>query len=154
MCSAIARGKKPKFYVSDKCHPQTIEICRTRADGLGLEVVVGDEATFDYNDKQVCGVMVQYPATDGSVLDYSDVVEKAHKGGMKVVASCDILALTQLKPPGEWVQTWLSAPLKDLACRWATAVHTLGFLATTEEYKRLMPGELLVFPSMQTGIRA
>ena len=60
MCSAIARGKKPKFYVSNKCHPQTIEICRTRADGLGLEVVVGDEATFDYNDKQVCGVMVQY----------------------------------------------------------------------------------------------
>jgi glycine dehydrogenase len=58
MCSAIARGKKPKFYVSNKCHPQTIEICRTRADGLGLEIVVGDEATFDYNDKQVCGVMV------------------------------------------------------------------------------------------------
>ena len=53
MCSAIARGKKPKFYVSNKCHPQTIEICRTRADGLGLEIVVGDEATFDYNDKQV-----------------------------------------------------------------------------------------------------
>lgn len=143
MCSAIARGKKPKFYVSDKCHPQTIEICRTRADGLGLEVVVGDEATFDYNDKQVCGVMVQYPATDGSVLDYSDVVEKAHKGGMKVVASCDILALTQLKPPGEWGADMVVGSAQRFGVPMGYGGPHAGFLATTEEYKRLMPGRII-----------
>merc|ERR1719478_1857222 len=131
------------FYVSDKCHPQTIEICRTRADGLGLEVVVGDEATFDYNDKQVCGVMVQYPATDGSVLDYSDVVEKAHKGGMKVVASCDILALTQLKPPGEWGADMVVGSAQRFGVPLGYGGPHAGFLATTEEYKRLMPGRII-----------
>lgn len=143
MCSAIARGKKPKFYVSNKCHPQTIEICRTRADGLGLEIVVGDEATFDYNDKQVCGVMVQYPATDGSVLDYSDVVEKAHKGGMKVVAACDILALTQLKPPGEWGADMVVGSAQRFGVPLGYGGPHAGFLATTEEYKRLMPGRII-----------
>lgn len=69
MCSAIARGKKPKFLVSSKCHPQTIAVCQTRADGLGLEAVVADEGSFDFG-KDVCGVLVQYPATDGSIHDY------------------------------------------------------------------------------------
>ena len=66
MCSAINRGKKPKFLVSEKCHPQTIEVCRTRADGLGLEIVVCDENDFDYAGNDVCGVLLQYPATDGA----------------------------------------------------------------------------------------
>lgn len=70
MCSAVARGKKPRFLVSDKCHPQTIAVCQTRADGLGLKVEVMDEASFPM-DSDVCGVLLQYPATDGSVHDYS-----------------------------------------------------------------------------------
>ena len=62
---------KPAVSVAqDKCHPQTIEVCRTRAEGLGLEVIIGDEAAFAF-DKDVSGVLLQYPATDGSVLDYS-----------------------------------------------------------------------------------
>ena len=69
MCSAVNRGKKPKFLISDKCHPQTIAVCQTRADGLGLEVVVGDENGFDYSGNDVCGILLQYPATDGAVID-------------------------------------------------------------------------------------
>lgn len=57
------------LFLQDKCHPQTIEVCRTRADGLGLQVVVSDEKSFDV-DKDTCGVLLQYPATDGSVHDY------------------------------------------------------------------------------------
>lgn len=55
--------------VQDKCHPQTIAVCQSRADGLGLKVVVGDEASFSF-DKDVSGVLLQYPATDGSIHDY------------------------------------------------------------------------------------
>ena len=55
--------------MQDKCHPQTIEVCRTRAEGLGLKVIVGKEAQFDIN-KDTCGVLLQYPATDGSIEDY------------------------------------------------------------------------------------
>ena len=143
MCSAVARGKKPKFYVSNKCHPQTIEVCRTRADGLGLQIVVGDEQTFDYTDKTVCGVMVQYPATDGSVLDYSDIVEKAHQGGIKVVAAADILALTQLKAPGEWGADMVVGSAQRFGVPLGYGGPHAGFLATTEEYKRLMPGRII-----------
>lgn len=75
MCSAIARGKKPKFYISNLCHPQNIAVCQSRADGLGLEVVVGDHREFDYTAKDVCGVLLQYPATDGSLEDYKAIVE-------------------------------------------------------------------------------
>jgi glycine dehydrogenase len=71
-------ARSPKFYVSDKCHPQTIEVVKTRAEGLGLEAVVGDENSFDYTAKDVCGVLVQYPATDGAVIDYKPIVQKAH----------------------------------------------------------------------------
>ena len=69
MCSAEARGKKLRFLVSDKCHPQTIAVCQTRASGLGLEVVVGDESKFDMAS-DVCGILLQYPATDGSIHNY------------------------------------------------------------------------------------
>lgn len=83
MCSAIARGKKEKFLVSSKCHPQTVSVCQTRADGLGLQAVVSDEANFEFG-KDVCGVLIQYPATDGTIHDYRALVEKAHAAGVKV----------------------------------------------------------------------
>ncbi|GAB4823399.1 hypothetical protein N2152v2_010445, partial [Parachlorella kessleri] len=101
MCSAVARGKKPRFLVSAKCHPQTIAVCRSRADGLGLTVEVGDEASFELG-KDVCGVLLQYPATDGSIHDYKSLAQKASDAKVKVVVATDLLALTQLAPPGEW----------------------------------------------------
>ena len=66
------------WHLQDKCHPQTIEVCRTRAEGLGLDVIVGDEASFKY-DSSVFGVLVQQPATDGSIKDY------------KVMACCPLM---------------------------------------------------------------
>ena len=73
MCSAIARGKKPKFLVSSNVHPQTLAVCQTRADGLGLQAVVADEGAFEFS-KDVCGILLQYPATDGSIHDYRALV--------------------------------------------------------------------------------
>ena len=70
LCSAVARGKKPRFLVSSNCHPQTIAVCQTRADGMGLQVEVVDEGSLEFG-KDVCGVLLQYPATDGSIHDYS-----------------------------------------------------------------------------------
>ena len=66
-----------------KCHPQTVEVCKTRADGLGLEAVVQDESGFTL-DKDVCGVLVQYPATDGTIDSYKAVADAAHAAGIKV----------------------------------------------------------------------
>ena len=143
MCSALNRGKKPKFYVSDKCHPQTIEIVKTRAEGLGLEAIVGDENSFDYTAKDVCGVLVQYPATDGAVIDYKPIVSKAHDNGIRVVAAADLLSLTVLQPPGEWGADIVIGSSQRFGVPMGYGGPHAAFLATTHDCKRLMPGRII-----------
>jgi glycine dehydrogenase len=95
-----ARGKpgKETFFVSELCHPQTIDVVRTRAEVKGITVAVGDHRTFAFGP-EIFGALVQYPATDGAVLDYRDFCERAHAGGALVVAAADLLALVLLAPP-------------------------------------------------------
>ena len=154
MCSAINRGKKPKFLVSDKCHPQTIEVCRTRADGLGLEIVVCDENDFDYAGNDVCGVLLQYPATDGAVIDYAPVVKAAHAAGAKVVAAADLLALTRLTPPGEWGADICIGSAQRFGVPMGFGGPHAGYLATTDAYKRLIPGRIIGVSIDATGAPA
>ncbi|KAI8477420.1 MAG: glycine cleavage system, P protein [Monoraphidium minutum] len=142
LCSAVARGKKPRFLVSSKCHPQTIAVCQTRADGLGLiaEVVDEDNITFG---KDVCGVLVQYPATDGSVHDYRALVQKAHAAGVKVCAATDLLALTKLTPPGEWGADIVIGSAQRFGVPMGYGGPHAAFMACHDEYKRLMPGRII-----------
>merc|ERR1719238_2555976 len=154
MCSAINRGKKPKFYVASNCHPQTIAVTQSRADGLGLEVVVADPADFDYSGNDVCGVMVQYPATDGSIADYSSFVEKAHASNVKVCVSTDLLALTKLKAPGEFGADIVVGSAQRFGVPMGYGGPHAAFLATSEEYKRLMPGRVIGVSIDAQGKRA
>ncbi|KAG2495655.1 hypothetical protein HYH03_006255 [Edaphochlamys debaryana] len=142
MCSAVARGKKPKFLVSSKCHPQTIAVCQTRAEGLGLEAVVVDEDKFSYG-KDVCGVLVQYPATDGTVADYKAMVAAAHKAGVKVCVSTDLLALTMLTPPGEWGADIVVGSAQRFGVPMGYGGPHAAFLSCHDEFKRLMPGRII-----------
>lgn len=142
MCSAIARGKKPRFLVSDKCHPQTIAVCQSRADGLGLKVEVMPESQFDFTG-DVCGCLVQYPATDGSVHDYKALADKAHDAKVKVVAATDLLALTMLKPPGEWGADITIGSAQRFGVPLGYGGPHAAFLATSDEYKRMMPGRII-----------
>ncbi|CAH1415097.1 unnamed protein product [Lactuca virosa] len=102
MCNNIQKGKKKTFIIASNCHPQTIDICKTRADGFDLKVVTSDLKDFDYSSGDVCGVLVQYPGTEGELLDYGEFIKNAHANGVKVVMATDLLALTVLKPPGEF----------------------------------------------------
>lgn len=142
MCSAIARGKKPKFLVSSKCHPQTIAVCDTRADGLGLQTVVSDESAFEFG-KDVCGILLQYPATDGTIEDYKAVVAKAHAAGVKVCVATDLLALTMLTPPGEWGADIVIGSAQRFGVPMGYGGPHAAFLACHDEYKRLMPGRII-----------
>lgn len=142
MCSAIARGKKPKFLVSSKCHPQTIAVCQTRAAGLGLEVVVSDESAFQF-DKDVCGLLVQYPATDGSVHDYSALAKRAADAKIKVCVATDLLALTKLAPPGEWGADIVIGSAQRFGVPMGYGGPHAAFLACHDEYKRLLPGRII-----------
>src|SRR5438034_3243976 len=98
LCHAVVPNRKT-FFVDDNCHPQTIAVVQTRAKPLGIEIKIGDYSRFKFNET-VFGALVQYPATDGGIYDYSEFIKQAHNAGALVVVAADIRALTLLKPPG------------------------------------------------------
>src|SRR5437660_9161615 len=100
LCHAAVPDRKV-FFVADDSHPQTIAVVETRAKPLGIEIKIGEYSRFKFDDA-IFGAVVQYPATDGAIHDYVDFVRQAHDAGALVVVAADILALTLLKPPGEF----------------------------------------------------
>src|SRR6266516_5444956 len=104
LTEAVARpaaGVTPVFMIADGCHPQTIAVVRTRAEARGVQTVVADPIGFEFRPG-VIGALLQYPTTDGRIEDYGAVCERAHAVGALVTVATDLLALTLLKPPGEW----------------------------------------------------
>jgi len=116
-------GGKNSFFVSHECFPQTIELLKTRAKPLGIDLVIGDFKTVTLNDK-LYGALLQYPAANGVVHDYADFVARAKANGMTIAVAADILSLVLLTPPGEWVRTWCWVRPSVSACRWATEART------------------------------
>jgi glycine dehydrogenase len=130
------------FFVSEKCHPQTIDIVKTRARPLNVEVVVGDHRTFEFSPT-VFGALVQYPDTTGSIHDFSAFFAKAHAVGALCVAATDLLALTLLRAPGEFGADVAVGSAQRLGVPMGFGGPHAGFLATKDEYKRQMPGRLV-----------
>ncbi|RVW43894.1 Glycine dehydrogenase (decarboxylating) 2, mitochondrial [Vitis vinifera] len=143
MCNNIQKGMKKTFLIANNCHPQTIDVCKTRADGFGLKVVTLDLKDFDYKSGDVCGVLVQYPGTEGEVLDYGEFIKKAHANGVKVVMASDLLALTILKPPGELGADIVVGSAQRFGVPMGYGGPHAAFLATSQEYKRMMPGRII-----------
>nr|XP_043606356.1 glycine dehydrogenase (decarboxylating) A, mitochondrial [Erigeron canadensis] len=143
MCNNIQKGKKKTFIIASNCHPQTIEICKTRADGFELKVVTADLKDFDYSSGDVCGVLVQYPGTEGELLDYGEFIKNAHANGVKVVMASDLLALTILKPPGEFGADIVVGSAQRFGVPMGYGGPHAAFLATSQEYKRMMPGRII-----------
>ncbi|KAK6927282.1 Glycine cleavage system P protein [Dillenia turbinata] len=143
MCNNILKGKKKTFFIARNCHPQTIDICKTRAEGFDINVVVADVKDFDYKSGDVCGVLVQYPGTHGEVLDYGEFIKDAHANGVKVVMATDLLALTMLKPPGEFGADIVVGSAQRFGVPMGYGGPHAAFLATSQEYKRLMPGRII-----------
>ncbi len=130
------------FFVSEQCHPQTIDIARTRAEPLGLKVVVGDHRRYQPEDGLV-GVLVQYPDTTGSVHDFSAFFAAAHAVGAHTVVATDLLALTLLRPPGEFGADIAVGSAQRFGVPMGFGGPHAGFLATRDEFKRQMPGRLV-----------
>ena len=93
----ISKSESKKVFVSKNCHPQTIDVIKTRAEPLGLEIIVGDEDR-DIKEDIICGI-IQYPGTLGDIKDPSEAISKIHKFNGKAVLACDLLALAKLKTP-------------------------------------------------------
>jgi glycine dehydrogenase len=131
------------FFVSEKCHPQTIDIVRTRAKPLNVTVAVGDHRTFDFGAGNVFGVLVQYPDTTGSIHDFSAFFEKAHAAGALCVVAADLLSLTLLRAPGEFGADVAVGSAQRFGVPMGFGGPNAGFLATKDAYKRQMPGRLV-----------
>ncbi len=141
LCHAAVSGRK-KFFVANNCHPQTIAVVQTRAKPLGIEVVIGDFARFKFKDS-VFGALVQYPATDGAIFDYSELVRRAHEAGALVVVAADILALTLLKPPGEFGADVVVGNTQRFGVPLGFGGPHAAYFATRDQYKRHMAGRLV-----------
>ncbi len=131
------------FFVSERCHPQTIDIVRTRARPLNVTVAVGDHRTFDFGGGNVFGVLVQYPDTTGGIHDFTAFFERAHAAGALCVAATDLLALTLLRPPGEFGADVAVGSAQRFGVPLGFGGPHAGFLATKDAFKRQMPGRLV-----------
>ncbi len=138
-----SKGKSNRFLVSQLCHPQTIEVIKTRAMPMGIEVVMFDE-TGSFNDwNDVFGLIVQYPATDGSVNDYRELVQAAHANKALVIMATDLLALMLLKSPGELGADIAIGNSQRFGVPFGYGGPHAAFLSTRDEFKRTMPGRLV-----------
>ena len=141
LCHAVVAGRKI-FFVADNCHPQTIEVVRTRAKPLGIELEIDNFSRFKF-DNTVFGALVQYPATDGAIYDYIGFVRQAHDAGALVIVAADILALTLLKPPGEFGADVAVGNTQRFGVPLGFGGPHAAFFATRDQFKRHMPGRLV-----------
>ncbi|HEX8679979.1 MAG TPA: aminomethyl-transferring glycine dehydrogenase [Chthoniobacterales bacterium] len=141
LCRNVVTGRDT-FFVSELCHPQTIEVVQTRAKPLGLHVVVGDHASFDFT-QPIFAALLQYPASDGAIIDYSDFTKRAHDAGALVVVAADLLSLAVLKAPGEFGADVAVGNTQRFGVPLGFGGPHAAYMATKNAYKRHLPGRLV-----------
>ncbi len=143
----MAHGINPapdrnQFFVAADCHPQNLGVVRTRAQALGLRLVVGEPDSFTFT-RDVFGVLLQYPATDGAIRDYAPLVARAHAAGALVIVAADLLSLTLLRPPGEFGADVAVGSAQRFGVPLGYGGPHAAFFATRDRLKRHMPGRLV-----------
>src|SRR5213595_2641295 len=149
LCHAVVPNRNT-FFVAHDCHPQTIAVVQTRAKPLGIEIKIGDHSNFKF-DETIFGTLVQYPATDGAIYDYSDFVRRAHDAGALVAVAADILALTLLKPPGEFGADVAVGNTQRFGVPLGFGGPHAAYFATRDGFKRHMAGRLVGVSHDATG---
>ncbi len=154
MAQALCKQKDvTSFVVSPKMHPHVIEVLQTRAEPLGLKMILQDPTKYDFS-KPVFAVFVQYPDTEGFADDFRSLSQKAHDKGALVVASTDLLALTLLTPPGEWGADIVVGNSQRFGVPLGYGGPHAAFIGTKDSYKRLMPGRIVGVSVDSQGKRA
>src|SRR5437867_3203529 len=149
MCRSIAHkdqersSGKDRFFVAEDCHPQTIAVLRTRAHPLGITLQIGRTDQIDFSGRHLFGVLLQYPTTDGVARGYSDLVTRAHAEGALVAVATDLLALTLLRPPGEFGADIAIGSSQRFGVSLGFGGPHAAFLSAKDEYKRHLPGRIV-----------
>ncbi len=131
-----------KFFVSNECFPQTIDLLKTRSTPMGIELVIGDFKTATL-DNTIYGALLQYPSIDGKIYDYADFVKKAKSNGMAIAVAADVLSLVLLTPPGEWGADVVIGNTQRFGVPMGYGGPHAAFFACREEYKRILPGRII-----------
>ncbi len=142
LAARATKSKCTRFFVDAGCHPQTIEVLRTRAAAAGIEVAVGDSAR-DLGGTDAFGVLLQYPGTQGEIRDLREPIRESKKSGSIIAVACDLLALSLLVPPGEMGADIAVGSAQRFGVPPGYGGPHAGFLATRDAYKRVMPGRLV-----------
>merc|ERR1719203_1743542 len=135
---------KNQFFVSEKVHPQSIDLMKTRAHYFGMELIVGNASTTDFSAMpKLCGAMVQYPDTDGILVDYKAVADALHKNGAHFVVAADPLALVSAKPPSEFGADVVIGSMQRFGVPMWFGGPAAAYLATSKKQVRRMPGRII-----------
>ncbi|MGQ7957037.1 aminomethyl-transferring glycine dehydrogenase [Pseudomonas sp. SP16.1] len=142
-CKRLSKNKASNtFFASQHCHPQTLDVLRTRAEPLGIEIEVGDEAAIT-DAGAYFGALLQYPASNGDIFDYRALVERFHAAGALVAVAADLLALTLLTPPGEFGADVALGSAQRFGVPLGFGGPHAAYFATRDAFKRDMPGRLV-----------
>jgi glycine dehydrogenase len=141
--SIAGDDKRAAFFIADDCHPQTIAVTRTRAEPVGIRVVVGKANQSDIPWHEFFGLIAQYPTTDGRIIDYSDWFSRAKTAGVITVCATDLLALTLLKPPGEFGADIAVGSTQRFGVPMGMGGPHAAFMSTRAEHVRKLPGRIV-----------
>ncbi len=131
------------LFVSNNCLPQTIDVLKTRATPLGIELQIGDHQTVDWSKEAIFGAVVQYPAQDGEVYDYTEFCTQAHAHHALVAVAADIMSLLLLTPPGEFGADVALGSTQRFGVPLGYGGPHAAYFATKEEFKRHLPGRII-----------
>ncbi len=141
MAKRAAKSKANAFFVDENCHPQNIAVIQTRAEPLGIEVIVGDPSDMDAS--AVFGAIFQYPGTNGHIRDFSDQIAALHEHKALAIMAADILALCLLKSPGEMGADIAIGNTQRFGVPMGFGGPHAAYMATKDAYKRAMPGRII-----------
>jgi len=136
-------NKRKRFLLSDKLHPQTISCVATRARPFGISIEIVDVKTVDFSKKDIGGIIFQYPDTEGSIEDFSEIIKRASDAGTLSICATDLLALTIMKPPGELGADIALGTSQRFGVPLGYGGPHAGFFATKKEFVRHMPGRMI-----------
>jgi len=153
MSYAVSKTKAKSFFISQKCHPQTIAVIQTRANPLNIEIIVGDHQDFNF-DIAIFGALLPYPATDGNIYNYQEFIAKAHQNKALVTISADILSLALLKSPAELGADIAVGNTQRFGVPLGYGGPHAAYFATKEEYKRQIPGRIVGISKDSQGNKA
>ncbi|WP_330205834.1 aminomethyl-transferring glycine dehydrogenase [Pseudomonas sp. AM14(2022)] len=141
LAKRVAKSKSNLFFVDENCHPQTISVVQTRAEGFGFELII--DAVDNLNQHQVFGALLQYPDTHGEIRDLRPVIDQLHAQQALACVATDLLSLLLLTPPGELGADVVFGSSQRFGVPMGYGGPHAAFFASREEYKRAIPGRII-----------